>query len=104
MIDWTNPNAVRRYHRIKARERRAMCLAEGICRDCHGRIKTRGICEDCKARRRESYRVTTKPKLAVGAKPCLDCGQTCQRAKSIRCSRCQCRRAAAMRWTKGQAA
>lgn len=104
MIDWKNPDDVRRYKRLKMRIRYARCRAAGLCTQCCAPIVTRGVCDQCKADKREKYRLMTKPQLAVGAKPCRDCGRTCLRAKSVRCQRCQCKRAAQMRWTKGQAA
>jgi hypothetical protein len=103
-MNWKNPVEVKRYNRLKMRERAARCRAEGLCVQCRAPVQTRGICDDCKAQRREKYHLMTKPQLAIGAKKCLDCRRMCLRATSVRCQRCQCRRAAQMRWTKGQAA
>lgn len=103
-MSWKNPAAVRRRHRLKARIRRAQCRADGVCVQCRAPIQTRGICDACKAYRRKRYALVTKPELAIGATPCRDCGRLPKRAGSIRCQRCQCRRASRLRWTKGQAA
>jgi hypothetical protein len=103
-MNWNDPVAVRRHKCLKARIRRTQRKAAGLCRDCGDPMVTRGVCDVCQAQRRLKYRLMIKPRLAIGAKPCLDCGRLPKRATSIRCVHCQCRRAARMRYAKGQAA
>lgn len=103
-MNWKNPDDVRRYYRLRARMRRARCKAAKLCHQCRAPMETRGLCSACLEYRRKRYHLVVKPQLAIGAKPYLDCGRTCQRYTSVRCQRCHCRRAGQSRWTKGQAA
>lgn len=76
--------AKRQYHqRVRA----------GVCHECRSPVLKYRLCVECRLKKREDYHQRLKPKLAIGAKPCVDCGKLCLRATSTRCQFCQGRRA-----------